>query len=342
MRMPYGIEHNVPLAHRTTLGVGGNAEYFVRVTTTGMLEHVVRWAKTNGHQRTILAGGSNVLIMDEGVRGLVIQPDFQGVTYEDIDDARVRVRVGAGVVFDTLIAELVSRDMWGLENLSAIPGSVGATPIQNVGAYGVEVKDVIESVTVFDCDTYTTYEIKNSDCDFSYRDSRFKHDAKKKYIIVAVSFILSKIPHPQITYKDLAHFFAHSETPTLSDIRSAIISIRNKKFPDWRVLGTAGSFFKNPIITNSEYQQLVQKYRDIPAYVTQCGDVKIALGYVLDKVCGLKGYREGVVWLFEAQALVLVCEKGSRARDIFLFSEHVIEQVFQKTKIRIEREVTIM
>lgn len=336
------IQKNVPLAPRTTLGVGGDAEYFISVENLEALEYAVRWANEHKHPITVLAGGSNVLVADEGVVGLVVHPHFEGVAYNDMGNSLVRVRVGAGVAFDAFIEQCVAQELWGLENLSAIPGSVGATPVQNVGAYGVEVKDSIESVTVFDCDTYATYEIKNSDCNFSYRNSCFKQDVKKKYIIIAVTFVLSKIPQPKITYKDFSLYFEHEEMPCIADIRDAIISIRSKKFPDWNIEGTAGSFFKNPLLSETEHHLLMQKYPDIPSYYSEDGRVKIALGYVLDKTCGLKGYRKGGVWLYEKQALVLVCKKGVRARDVYMFSEHIIELVFQKIHIRIECEVTFL
>jgi UDP-N-acetylmuramate dehydrogenase len=336
------IQKDVLLAPYTTLGVGGSAEYFAEVRTESDLRDAVLWAEKQGLTVTIFAGGSNVLVSDAGIQGLVLRPMFEDVVYEAEEDGVVRVRVGAGVLLDAFVAETVSRGLWGLENLSAIPGSVGATPVQNVGAYGVEVKDVITSVTVFDCEKKNSYELKNSECDFSYRDSIFKTEAGKKYVITHVTFALSKNAQPKIAYKDLTHFFSEKNNPSLSEIREAIISIRSKKFPDWQVVGTAGSFFKNPIIAQAHFAELVLKYPDIPGYLSDDGKVKVALGWVLDKVCGLKGYTEGEVGLYTEQALVLVCTKGTSAKEVIDFSEKIIAIVFEKTKIKIEREVTML
>lgn len=337
--MPSCVSTNVPLAPRTTLGVGGAAEFYAEVSDQATLLSVVRWAKECGHKVTILGEGSNVLVSDSGVRGLVLRPHFTGIECTQEGDM-VSCTVGAGVILDDVIEAVVAKDLWGIENLSAIPGTVGATPVQNVGAYGVEVKDVISTVHVFDYTTETFFELTNEACALGYRDSIFKSEKGKNFIITHVTFLLSETPDRKISYADLAQYFEGNETPTLREIRNAIIAIRSRKFPDWKVVGTAGSFFKNPRVTNDVYQTLVQKYHDIPGYITDTGMVKIPLGWVLDKVCGLKGYREGDVGLFEQQALVLVCTKGIAAREVENFSQKIIAHVFEKTGIAIEKEVT--
>lgn len=339
--MPAYIQKNILLTPYTTLGIGGFAEYFVEVTNEKELREVVQWAKDKKHPLTILGGGSNVLISDEGVKGLVLRPLFSGITYRE-EGEFVLVTVGAGVLLDTFIAEVVEKELWGIENLSAIPGTVGATPIQNVGAYGVEVSDVIKHISVFDCVTEKIFEIKKSECMFAYRNSIFKKQEGKKYIILDVTFQLQKKATPQISYKDLALYFQDNFTPTLFEIRNAVIDIRSKKFPNWYVDGTAGSFFKNPIISIHQYIQLQQKYPAIPGYNTENGMVKIALGWILEHVCNLKGYTEGHVGLFKNQALVLVCTKDATAEEVKIFSEKIIQKVFLKTGIVVEREVTII
>lgn len=339
--MPPQIRANVPLATFTTLGVGGVAEYFAEVSDIDALQDVIAWAETNDLNVTILGDGSNVLVSDAGVAGLVVRPRFMETVFKENGET-VLVEVGAGVSLDTLVEDVVSKNLWGIENLSGIPGTVGATPVQNVGAYGVEVKDIIFSVRVYDRETKKSFEIKNDACAFSYRDSLFKKSGGKKFIITHVTFQLSKKSNPKISYKDLVQYFERNSSPTIREIRNAVIETRSKKFPDWNVVGTAGSFFKNPIITKAHYDELLAEYPDIPRYSTESGDMKVALGWILEHVCNLKGYREGRVGLFEKQALVLVCEKGTRAREIEIFSEKIISFVYERTKIIVEREVTII
>ena len=240
MHMPEFIQKNIPLAPYTTLGAGGAAEYFAEVRSLDELKEAVHWAKVHALTVRLLAGGSNVLVPDAGVSGLVLRPQFTDVVYEDMGEDVVHAEVGAGVALDAFVAETVLRGLWGIENLSGIPGSVGATPVQNVGAYGVEVKDVITSVRVYDIASETFSVLENRACTFAYRDSLFKRAEGKDLIITHVTFALSKKPDPKITYKDLALYFAENPSVTLSKIRDAVLTIRSKKFPDWTVVGTAG------------------------------------------------------------------------------------------------------
>jgi UDP-N-acetylmuramate dehydrogenase len=287
----------------------------------------------------VLGGGSNVLVPDTGVRGLVVHPLFSDVTYEEVG-ASVHVTAGAGVVLDGLIEELVSRELWGMENLSGIPGTVGGVPIQNVGAYGVEGKDVIVSVAGYDPTNDTVVTLSNEACMFAYRDSYFKHEGRH-LIITSVTFVLSRVATPKLSYKDLVERFGAQASPTLSDIRHAVIAIRSSKFPDWRTTGTAGSFFKNPIISEAHYDTLRAEYPELPGFKTADGHVKVSLGWILDRVCGLRGYTEGAVGLYHAQALVLVCTHGTPAEEIIAFADAIIARVYAATNISVEREVTL-
>lgn len=336
--MAFSVQKNVPLAPYTTLGVGGNAEYFTEVHSLEELRDAVVWARNNACATKILGGGSNVLISDAGIQGLVIRPLLNTITYTE-EGEHTLVTVGAGVVLDTLVQELVHKKLWGLENFSAIPGSVGAVPIQNVGAYGVEAKDVVHAVTVFDMEGDSLYEMTNAECLFAYRDSYFKH-THKKLIIVSVTFVVTKNPFPRIAYKELSEIFSTKDEVMIDSVRDAIVRIRSKKFPDWRVVGTAGSFFKNPIIEEKKYARLREVYPELPGYVHDANTVKIPLGWVLDHVCKLKGYTEGRVKLFEQQALVLVCEKNIEAIEIENFAQKIIDRVYAMTNIVIEKEVT--
>lgn len=339
--IPSCITAQVPLAPYTTLGVGGNAEFFAVVRTVSELHEVVTWAQREGHTITVLGGGSNVLVKEKGVRGVVVHLVSDSIEYADTQTT-TRVTAEAGVSLDAFIAELVARGLWGLENLSHIPGTVGAVPVQNVGAYGIEAKDVIAEVTVYDSLSHTLQTLTNAECRFAYRDSIFKKEGGAHYIITAVTFILSRVPNPQLGYADIATYFGNKSNPSVQEIRDAIIEIRRKKLPDWNTIGTAGSFFKNPIVSNDVFNALKMRYPEMPGYPGHDGSVKVSLGWILDSVCALRGYREGKVGLYEKQALVLVCERGATAEQIDSFVKKVTACVFEKTGLVIEQEVRVL
>jgi UDP-N-acetylmuramate dehydrogenase len=321
--------------------VGGSASHFVKVTEEREIRDAILYAQEHELRVVILGGGSNVLVPDRGIDALVIVPAFMTVTYTGIDDHTVIVSAGAGVELDALIRETVEKGLWGLENLSAIPGSVGGVPVQNVGAYGVEAKDVVQSVTVYDRETKSLVVLTNEECTFAYRTSLFKREEGKRYIITHVAFELSRVPHPKIVYKDLAVRFSESREVTQNEIRNALIDIRSNKFPDWHTQGTAGSFFKNPILDKKKFLTLKEQYPDMVGFI-QNGKVKVSLGWILDHVLHLKGYREGNVGLYEAQALVLVTHGESTSEEILSFSESIIQKIFDATGIVVEREVVLL
>lgn len=334
------IETQVPLTHRTTLGVGGNAAFFTTVRSIEELREASAYARAHALRLVVLGGGSNVVVSDNGIDGLVVHMALNDISME-VTNEHVLVTAGAGVSLDELVAQTVHEELWGMENLSGIPGSVGAVPIQNVGAYGVEAEDIIEYVDVYDTSTDECLRFTNAECNFGYRDSRFKRDDGKCYIVTAVTMRLSRTPKRQIGYKDLAAVFANTVEPSLQEIRDAVIIIRAGKFPDWRMIGTAGSFFKNPIITEEAYGELQKKFPEIPGFPQQYG-VKIPLGWILDKVLNVRGYREGNVGLYEKQALVLVNHGGATAEEVITFSDSIIKKIFDATRIRVEREVVVL
>jgi UDP-N-acetylmuramate dehydrogenase len=339
--MTSAILENVSLALYTTFKTGGVARYFVPVTTPDELRAAVDFAHAKQLPLFVLGSGSNVLVADGGYNGVVAHMQLRGVTYTDVSETQVEVTAAAGEVFDDVVFETTKRGIWGLENLSAIPGTVGATPVQNVGAYGVEVADSIVSVTVFNRATGGIEILTNAECAFGYRDSCFKHSAGAKYIITAVTFLLSRVPQPQLSYADLAALQTHEEQmPTT--IREEVMAIRSAKFPDWSIVGTAGSFFKNPVITPEEAERLRIEYPALPLYPTSDALVKVSLGFILDKICGLRGYTKGTVGLYEKQALVLITERGTTTTEILSFADEVRERVFEKTHLSIEREVNLL
>lgn len=336
------VREQVPLHQYTTLRVGGQARYFVEVNNLEELEKAVRFAKQTALPFLILGGGSNLLISDQGYNGVVIFNCLKGINYIENEDDSVTMICQAGEMLDDVIADTVSRGYWGLENLSSIPGTVGATPVQNVGAYGVEVADLIVGVETYDTTNEQCRKLTNSECGFGYRDSFFKSDLGKKQIITAVHFRLNKKPNPKINYADLQKFFSANFFPTQSEIRNAIVNIRSEKFPNWKEVGTAGSFFKNPIIANEQSKTLLNRYPQLPVYKFDEANIKISLGYVLDKILNLKGFRRGEVGLFASQALVLVNYGNKNSEEIKKFSEWVIKKVYAETGIMISPEVNFV
>jgi UDP-N-acetylmuramate dehydrogenase len=334
------IRENISLAAYTTFKLGGTARYFTDVSNLEELYEALNFAKKNDVSHFVLGGGSNVLIGDAGFPGLVIKMNMKGATFEERDGFAF-VTVWAGEGWDELVAKTVGWNVWGLENLSLIPGTTGASPVQNIGAYGVEVKDVIDSVRALDAKTGVEKVFSNKDCLFAYRDSIFKRSDFKKYIILSVTFRLSLKPVPNLLYKDIKDYFSQKNitNPSQMEIRDAIIAIRTGKFPDLSKIGTAGSFWKNPIISTEHFEKIKTVYPLIPSFVAGEGKVKVPLAWILDNVCGLKGFAQGPVGLFEKQPLVLVARAGASTHDVDALAQYVAKLVREKTEILIEREV---
>lgn len=332
------ISRTVLLASLTTFRIGGNASFFTTIKSHGDLFDVFNFIDKEHIPFLILGGGSNVLVSDQGFSGIVIQIQNKGVIFEKQGD-HVFVKAQAGEVWDELVSLCVSKDLWGIENLSYIPGTVGAAPVQNIGAYGVELKDVLESVSVFDTQERKIKILSSDECELGYRDSIFKKS--NRFIVLEVVLRLSTIPKPNISYKDVQFFFEKNKNnnPTLQEIRNAVIEIRKNKLPDWHTIGTAGSFFKNPIISKIHYEELLKKYPELPCFVVDSSQVKIPLAWILDKVCGLKGFREGSVGLYEKQPLALVNFGNAKSEDVKCFAEKISNRVKEKTNIDIEWEV---
>ncbi len=334
--MTLTVREKVRLSDWVSLKTGGEARYFIEVTSIDSLQKAIDFSYEKQMPFYVLGGGTNLLVSDDGYAGVIIKINILGKSYTERGESQVTLEAGAGESFDALIEETTHKSLWGLENLSHIPGSVGATPVQNVGAYGVEVADIISHVTVYDVTAKKIIILNNNECNFSYRHSLFKEN--KNLIIVSVTFILSLLPKAKLSYADIATLPIDEQTP--QGIRNAIITIRSAKFPDWNVVGTAGSFFKNPLITREHANTLLVKYPDIPTYTSPHDMVKVSLGYILDKLCGLKGFAIGPVRLYEKQALVLVTSQTATTDDIKNFKKIVSEKVFEKTFIHIEQEVT--
>jgi UDP-N-acetylmuramate dehydrogenase len=333
------FEEQIPLAPLTTFRIGGLARYFCVAISEAEIVEAFAFARARSIPTLVLGGGSNMIVGDAGFSGLVIQMGMRGIK-ESVSDDVARVEAGAGESWDGLVEFCVGKGYWGMENLSLIPGTVGAAPVQNIGAYGCEAKDSIESVRVVDSATGAARTLTSAECLFAYRDSLFKGPAGKGLVITSVTFVLSTVPRPNLSYKDLKEYFAQgARVPSLADIRAAVISIRKSKFPDLTRFGTAGSFWKNPVISANAFAALKTDHPLIPSYPAPEGRVKIPLAWILDAVCGLKGHAKGKVRLFERQPLVLTVEFGATAGEVEAFAREIEGVVASKTGIIIEREV---
>ena len=330
------VRASVPLQNLTTFRIGGSAHYVIDIASDADLREALLFAKEHALPYCVLGEGSNLLASDEGYEGVVFRMCMNNYTFTDRDDVVV-VTAEAGMHWDTLVHEAALRTLWGIENLAGIPGTVGAAPIQNIGAYGVELERCLTSVDVFNTRTNQLETLTRDECGFGYRESRFKHEPH--LIITKVTVTLSRVSAPELSYGDIARAVAEGVMhSTPADIGDMVRTIRAKKFPDITREGTAGSFFKNPIISEAAFSKLVIRYPDMPHYPV-AGGVKIPLAYVLDKVLALRGYRKGKARLFEAQPLVLVADIGATRSDVDALADDVTKKVFDATEIVIEREV---
>ena len=289
----------------------------------------------------VLSGGNNILFTQD-YAGLLITPVSQRIEVLSTEGDTVTVRVDAGVEWDDLVAWAVERNLWGLENLSLIPGKVGAAPVQNIGAYGAEAKDAILRVHFYDVAAACQRTLDASACAFGYRESIFKGELKGKVIITAVDFRLSHTAAPRLGYGDVEREVAARGGVSLRNIREAICAIRQSKLPDTAVLGNAGSFFKNPVVARATAEALLAQYPEMPHYPTADPEqVKLAAGWLIDRA-GMKGVREGAVGVHERQALVLVNHGGATGCEVVAFARRVVETVKKAFGIEISPEVNVI
>ena len=334
------IEENVSLRDLTTMCIGGNAKFFCRVQNIEDIKEAMAFVREHSVSYFILGGGSNIVFSDEGFSGLVIKVEISGVVFEDKED-HVLITAGAGIVWDDLVEETVERGLHGLENLSLIPGTVGAASVQNIGAYGTEVEEVVEQVETFDVATQKIKNFSHDECLFKYRKSFFKENGKGKYIVVRVVFKLLKSNKASLLYGSLQKVFNEKKitSPTPREVREIIIAIRKEKLPCDGDVGSAGSYFKNPVISQDHYTKLLSIYPKMPGFPVSENEIKIPAGWLVDNVCGLRGFREGEVGAYEHQALILVNYGNATAEEIKKFAEKIVDLVKEKTNISLEREV---
>lgn len=325
------------LAPFHTFGIDVSAQRIVAVESAEELVSVWHDTAFSALPKLILGQGSNMLFCED-YAGVVVLNRIKGITINETDDA-FELHVGAGEDWHQLVEMTVANGMPGLENLALIPGCVGSSPIQNIGAYGVELKDVCQYVDTLELATGQTQRLSADECRFGYRDSVFKHELKATHAITAVGLRLKKEWQPNISYGPLASF--DDATVSAEAILASVCEIRQSKLPDPRVLGNAGSFFKNPVIDTQQVNQLLAEHPTMPYYPQDDEHCKLAAGWLIDQ-CALKGHRIGGAQVHEQQALVLVNAEQATARDVLALAQFVVDQVEAKFGVRLEHEVRFM
>ena len=332
-------ENHSLLAHNT-FGMDVRAALFFEYDTVEELQTFLQSDDFAHRNRYIHIGSGSNLLFEGDYRGIVMHSALHTLEVVEESDAHVLVRVGSGYVWDDFVAHCVAQGWAGVENLSAIPGEVGASAVQNIGAYGVEVRDVIARVEAMALDG-TTRTFTNEECGYGYRDSVFKRELRGQYIITHVTYRLEKSPTYRLDYGDLRARVEACGEPTLKAVREAVTAIRDSKLPDPRVLGNAGSFFTNPVIPRAQYEALKEKYPNMPSYPIDEERVKVPAGWLIDHA-EWKGKALGRAAVHDRQALVLVNLGGATGKEVMTLAERVCEDVFNKYGIRITPEVNFI
>jgi UDP-N-acetylmuramate dehydrogenase len=334
------IYKNISLKPYNTFGLDYKASTFIVINSEDQVNSFIKEAGTQENSCFIIGGGSNLLFTRD-YEGTIIHPVIEGIKVEETSDDYVVISSGCGVKWDDLVEWCVNKGYSGLENLSYIPGLVGASPVQNLGAYGVEAKDTIVKVRAINMLNGSVVEFSNKDCRFGYRYSIFKNELKGKFLITRVYFRLSVFPVVNAEYGQLNDEAIKLGGFALKNIRQAVINIRRSKLPDPEITGNGGSFFKNPLVDSSITDHLKSKYNNMPVYPDPSGRSKLAAGWLIEQ-CGWKGKRIGNAGVHDKQALVIVNYGKATGREIFNLSEKITKSVFEKFGITLEREVEVL
>jgi UDP-N-acetylmuramate dehydrogenase len=341
------IRDGVPLAPLTTLELGGPARHLVDATDDDTIAESLRWAEARRLPAAILGGGSNLVVADAGFDGLIVRIETRGLRFEAVGD-EVLVTAAAGEPWDPLVAETVGRGLGGIECLSGIPGFVGATPIQNVGAYGQEVAETIRSVRVLERGTWRTRELAPAECRFSYRDSAFKHDPQR-YVVLGVTFAL-RAAAPALRYRELADALAANARPTLAEARATVLALRGRKsmlvVPDDPNRRSAGSFFTNPILEAREAGAVAARAgaegMTMPRWPAPGGRVKLSAGWLIEQAGISRGLRRGTVGVSSAHALALVHHGGGTTAELLALAREVAAAVQARFGVTLVPEPTFL
>ena len=333
------IKENISLKEYNTFGIAVNAKRFISVDSVYQLQQLLKVEK----DLFLISGGSNMLLTKD-IEKLVVHIDIKGISIDNEDENTACITVNAGENWHEFVLWCVSENYGGIENLSLIPGNVGTCPIQNIGAYGVEVKDTITKVEAVEIKTGKLVQFSNEDCNFGYRNSIFKNEVKGKYIITSVSFKLTKSNHNlNSSYGAInTELIAKNITkPSLKDISEAVIAIRKSKLPDPKEIGNSGSFFKNPVIATTQFLELQKDFPTIPSYKISDTEVKVPAGWLIEQA-GFKGKRFGNYGVHEKQALVLVNYGNATGKEIYQLAEKIKDTILSQFDIPLEIEVNII
>jgi UDP-N-acetylmuramate dehydrogenase len=333
------VTHNISLRIYNTFGIDARAKKFSVFRSVEELSDLIKMPGRSHFM--ILGGGSNILLTKD-YDGYVLKNEITGIEVVHEDEHHVYVKAGAGENWHQFVIFCLERDLAGVENLSLIPGNVGASPMQNIGAYGAEIKDVFHDLEAFQIKTGKVVTFSHADCEFGYRESVFKNKHKGEYVILTVTFRLNKVPRFNTSYGAIEDELRRmNKGVSIQSISQAVINIRTSKLPDPVKIGNAGSFFKNPTIPEKQFDELKKKHAGVPAYPQAHGLVKVAAGWLIEQ-CGWKGYRKGNAGVHEKQALVLVNYGSASGKEIYDLSEEIRKSVFKKFGIELEREVNVI
>lgn len=337
----YELIKNYPLRASTTFGIDATARHYLRIDSSA---DPIQFFKKNRYllesERLFLGAGSNLLFVND-YQGVVIHPAFGGITVIKDEKSEVEVECGAGIAWDYFVSWCVENDLQGAENLSLIPGNIGAVPVQNIGAYGTEASSIVTEVRGIDLNNLEEIRINQTKCKFGYRTSIFKEILKESFLVTSVVFRLSRLQNFKIHYQGLEEMTNQLGGINLPNIRKAIIAIRQSKLPDPAIYGNAGSFFKNPIVTANTANELKSNYPEIPLYPIDSDNVKVAAGWLIEKA-GWKGKSLGRAAIHSKQALVIINTGGATGEEIFQLSQLVAQDILHKFNITLEREVQVI
>jgi len=333
-------QENASLREYNSFGLDVKAEYFAAFSKLDDLRELLEWRKRKKLDLLLLGGGSNVLFKGDK-SGLVLRNELMGINLVGEDERSYVLESGAGVVWHDLVMHCVKENMAGLENLSLIPGSVGASPMQNIGAYGVEIEQVFEYLDALHLESGEVHRFSHADCQFGYRESVFKRTLKGEYCIVKVAFRLQKEASLKTSYGAIQEELERlGGELNIAKVSQAVINIRQSKLPDPKLIGNAGSFFKNPVVSMEEYAQIKENHPNLVAYPSGEG-MKLAAGWLIEQA-GWKGHDRGAYGVHDKQALVLVNRGGATGEKLFALSTDIIADIEQKFAVRLEREVNMI
>lgn len=337
----YQLQENISLKPYNTFGIDVKALLFTEIFDKADLKELSKTTAFVEKKLLVLGGGSNMLFTED-FDGLVIKISIPGIAAEFTEED-VTVVAGAGVVWNDFVNYCIEEDFAGVENLTLIPGTVGASPIQNIGAYGVELKDVFQSCEAFEIATGEFKQFSFSDCNFAYRDSVFKNELKGQYIITSVTFKLNTQKKINSQYGAIQSILVERNItkPDIADISEIVAEIRVSKLPDPSTIGNAGSFFKNPVIEKSEYEKIKASFPEMISFPAGKEKMKLAAGWLIES-CGFKGLVDGNTGTWKNQALVLVNHGAATGKEVYSFSERIIDTVYSKFGVKLEREVNIL